>query len=158
VAAALLLVGTVGGMSLLLNTKSSDQEISKSTQDRVQNVLDLDAHYFKDIRAKQQLWDPTEEPAEIRDLVRLGKTYQAKIAAIDLAECPKAFRSAFQSHASNWEDVIKELEAASASQTAPTYDSRQELQGKVQEITKPLDKTWKAVGTEAKKYDVFVSK
>ena len=157
VTAALLLVGTVTGMSLLLINKTVGEAPEKAGQ-AIQHVLDLDAHYFKDIRAKQQLWDPTD-PHEVRALAKLGSVYHAKASTIDLSDCPASFQNAYQAHSANWAKVVQELKEAAAEQAARTFDSldtRSALSSQVQEITRPLGKTWRAVGAAAKKSGVFV--
>ncbi len=116
----------------------------------VQQVIDLDAHHFRGIRAHQQLWDPRNDE-DVLTIAQLGKRYHKEISQVDLTSCPKSFKTAYAAHTHEWNEIIEALTVAVS--TAPDRDA---LASDVRRITKPLEATWTKVQATARDAGVFV--
>ena len=134
-----LLLAAMVTNHLLARSNADPLGRSNRSESPVQQVIDLDAHYFKEIRAHQQLWDPTQKE-DIQTIASLGKDYHASISKVDLSRCPRPFRRAYALHISEWSEIVPALDGASKASL-----DREALAKNVKDITRPLEATWARV-------------
>ncbi len=131
------------------------QTVSNDSGNAIRAVIRADAHHFRSIREKQQLWDPAD-PEDLEALARLGKTYHRDAAALNLNACPPDFRRAYRQHLTNWDAVASAL-ARLANEPSPRgLDQKHAFRQRAMAATEPLNDSWKRVRRIAQAHGVYI--
>ena len=140
-------------LGILSACSPSQSETSQSSKSPVQQVIDLDSYYFREIRAHQQLMDPSDHH-DVKTILDLARVYHASITKIDLTDCPTSFREAYQAHTEAWKEVVSSLNQAI--NQGPNRANPQALANEVRRATDPLGISWENVSSAAKEAGIFI--